>query len=71
MDQKNIAMEKRPPGRPASGRQTVSFTMVLDVGVMTNIKQIANSERISKGEVIRRALEYALSEWTLSAMRAE
>ena len=59
MRQKKIAAEKRPVGRPKTDRETCRFTMVLDLAVCDRIEEVAAAEQISKGEVIRRALDHA------------
>jgi Ribbon-helix-helix protein, copG family len=57
MDAKKI--EKRPVGRPPGNRDVWRLTMVLDRAMHRRIEEVAASEQISKGEVIRRALDHA------------
>ncbi len=52
-------IEKRPIGRPKGNRDIWRLTMVLDGAVHRRIEEVAAAEQISKGEVIRRALDHA------------
>lgn len=51
--------KKRKVGRPKGDRQTHIFPVVLDLEVWQKVVEVAIAEQISKGEVIRRALDHA------------
>ena len=50
-------IEKRLPGRPKGDRETCRFTMVLEVAMSERIDRTARLWAVSRGEVVRRAIE--------------
>lgn len=54
-----MSEKKRKVGRPKSDRRTHTFPVVLDWVMWERVVEVAAAEQVSKGEIIRRALNHA------------